>query len=200
MFAACGVWTASSGQAMAQTVTASQYRFAFALPPGWTEIPVSSKDLGALLSALTKADPAIKNALSQEAVDAAKEGLKVFAVGPIAGDFVPNLNILVRSASGLPSGSTFVNLMSSEVEILLASEGATQVKTAAAQLPLGQAVRATYLLRLLTGGTVAVRGLQLYFEHLGRLYVVTFSALSMTEDQSAARVVQASWRWRAVAG
>jgi len=192
---------ASSDPAIAQTVTASQYGFSFSLPPKWTEIPLTAKDLGALLRVLTQANPAMKNALSQEAVDAAKEGLKVFAVGPISGNFIPNLNILVKAAAGLPTGSAFVNLMSAEVQIILGSVGATHVDIGATDLHLGKAVEASYLLKLkFAGHSISERGLQLYFQHVGRLYVVTFSALSLTEDQAAAHVVEDSWQWRAITG
>jgi hypothetical protein len=190
---------ASPDPAVAQTVTASRYGFSFSLPAKWTDIPLSSKDLGALLGAVTQANPALKGALSQEAVDAAKEGIKAFAVGPVSGDFVPNLNVLVKVAAGLPTGSTFVNLISAEAQISLGSFGATQVHVGATNLPLGQAVRASYLLKLkFAGHPILDRGLQLYFEHFGRLYVVTFSSLSLTEDQSAAHVVEHNWHWLAI--
>ncbi len=200
LLATCGLWTASSGPAVAQTVMASQYGFSFSLPPKWTEIPLSSKDVGTLISAATQADPALENALSQQVTDAAKEGLKVFAVGPVSGDFIPNMNIMTKADPGVPTGSAFVNDMSLGVKITLGAYGATQVEVAAVDLRLGQAVQASYVLKLkFAGRSISDRGIQLYFQHFGRLYVVTFSSLSLTQDQATAQVVEGSWQWRALA-
>ena len=113
--------------------------------------------------------------------------------------FIPNLNILVKAAAGLPTGSTFVNLMSAEVQITFGSLGATQIEVGATNLYLGPAVRASYAIKLkFVGHPISEHGLQLYFQHFGRLYVVTFSSLSLTEDQAVAHAVEDSWQWRAI--
>ena len=160
-------------------------------------IPLDSKDIGAIIGAAAKGDPALENVLDQQAVAATKKGLKVFAVGPISGGFFPNLNIGVTSATGASTGSAFVNLMTAEVKITLSEAGATHVNAAPAHLPFGQAVQAGYQLKLaVTTHPVLVHGLQFYFEHGSRLYVLTFSAATPAEYQPVAHDVVTSWRWQ----
>ncbi len=197
LVAAVGVPMVLTVPAGAATVSASQYGFTFSLPSNWTQIPLDSKDIGAIIGAAAKGDPALENVLDQQAVAATKKGLKVFAVGPISGGFFPNLNIGVTSATGAPTGSAFVNLMAAEVKITLSEAGATHVNAAPAHLPLGQAVQAGYQLKLaVTTHPVLVHGLQFYFEHGARLYVVTFSAATPAEYQPVAHDVVTSWRWQ----
>ncbi len=195
---AFGAWTASSVPAGAATVTSAQYGFSFALPTGWTRIPLGSNDIGAMIGAATKSDPSLANVLDQQAVAASKKGLKVFAVGPVSGGFFPNLNVGVTTSSGAPTGSAFVTLMSAEVKITLTEAGASQVKAAADHFPLGDTVAVSYRLQLkLASQALPVYGLQLYTEHGTHLYVVTFSASSIARYQSVAHLVEGTWRWHA---
>jgi hypothetical protein len=197
LVAAVGVPMALCAAAGASTVSEAQYGFTFSLPSNWTQIPLDSKDIGAIIGAAAKGDPALENVLDQQAVAATKKGLKVFAVGPISGGFFPNLNVGVTSATGMPTGSAFVNLMMAEVKITLTEAGATHVSTAPAHLPLGPAVQAGYQLKLaVTTHPVLVHGLQFYVEHGARLYVLTFSGTTPAEYQPVAHDVVTSWHWQ----
>jgi len=195
--AVVGLLMASSAPAGAATVSEAQYGFTFSLPSNWTQIPLNAKDIGAIIGAAAKGDPALENVLDQQAVAATKKGLKVFAVGPISGGFFPNLNVGVTSAMGAPTGSAFVSLMMAEVKITLTEAGATHVDAAPAHLPLGPAVQAGYQLKLsVTAHPVLVHGLQFYVEHGSRLYVITFSGTTPAEYQPAAHEVVTSWHWQ----
>jgi len=194
--AALGVGAALAVPAVAATVTAAQYGFSFSLPPRWTQIPLDSKDIGAFISAAAKGDPSMENVLDQQAVQAGKKGLKIFAVGPVSGDFFPNMNIAVASAAGTPTGSAFIDLMTAEVKLTLTEAGAMQLKVVPTHIPLGPAVQATYKLQFnLWSRVFPVYGLQFYLEHGPRLYVITFSALSPAEDRATAQIVDGTWRW-----
>lgn len=194
--AAVGISTAMALPAGAATVKETQYGFSFSLPPKWTQIPLNSTDIGAIIGQATKSDPSLENVLDQQAVQASKKGLKVFAVGPVSNGFFPNLNIGVTSTTGVPTGSTFISLMSAEVKIDLAEAGATQVKVASPHLALGRVVQVSYLVQLKEGSrAVSVHGLQFYAEHGADLYVITISGTTPAEDQNAAHVMETSWRW-----
>jgi hypothetical protein len=193
---AVGLWAALVVPADAATVDATQYGFSFSLPLKWTQIPLNSNDIGAIIGQAAKGDPSLENVLDQQAVQASKKGLKVFAVGPVTGGFFPNLNVGVTSAAGAPTGSAFVSLMATEVKITLNEAGATHVTAATAHLPLGEAVQVGYELKLTTSGHSAlVHGLQFYIEHGSHLYVITFSATAPAAYRPVAHLVVTSWRW-----
>ncbi len=193
---ALGISTALAAPAGAVTVKSTQYGFSFSLPAKWTEIPLDSSDIGAIISQATKSDPSLENVLDQQAVQASKKGLKVFAVGPVSNGFFPNLNIGVTSTTGVPTGSAFISLMSAEVKVTLGEAGATQLKVTSPHLPLGQVVQVSYQVKLKEGSrAVAVHGLQFYAEHGTHLYVVTFSGTSLAGDQNTAHSVETTWHW-----
>jgi hypothetical protein len=194
--AAVGIWTALTVPAGATTVKATQYGFSFSLPPKWTQIPLDSSDIGAIIGQATKSDPSLKNVLDQQAVQASKKGLKVFAVGPVSNGFFPNLNIGITSTTAVPTGSAFISLMSADVKITLAEAGATQVKVGSHHLSLGQVVQVSYQVRLSLGSkAVSVHGLQFYAEHGTHLYVITISGTSLAQDQGIANVLESTWHW-----
>jgi hypothetical protein len=196
--AALGMSTALTVPAGAATVKEAQYGFSFSLPPKWTQIPLDSSDIGAIIGQATKSDPSLKNVLDQQALQASKKGLKVFAVGPVSNGFFPNLNIGVTSTTTAPTGSAFISLMSAEVKITLAEAGATQVTVGSPHLPMGQVVQVSYEVQLKMGGrAVSVHGLQFYAEHGAHLYVITISGTTLAEDKSTAHVVETTWHWQA---
>jgi hypothetical protein len=76
LVAAVGVPMALSAPAGAATVPASQYGFTFSVPSNWTQIPLGSKDIGAIIGAAAKGGPALENVLDQQAVAATKKTAK----------------------------------------------------------------------------------------------------------------------------
>ena len=59
------------------------------------------------LNSASHDDPTLANALSSEVTSGAAKGMKVFAVGPRAGSTVPNVNVIVTSSAGAPTGRAF---------------------------------------------------------------------------------------------
>ena len=74
---------ASAQPASTTNVTVPQYGFSFSLLPRWAQVPLDAKDIAALVSAETKANPGLGNVLDRQALQAAEQGVKVFAIGPI---------------------------------------------------------------------------------------------------------------------
>jgi hypothetical protein len=181
---------------IANPVNETQYGFSFSLPSNWKAIPLTGTDAGALLNAAKSADPGLANVLDSQLIQAVKQGLKVYAVGPVAGTFIPNLNIGIESSSGAPTGQAFLSAMDAEVKILLTEAGVQNLKTSDARLPMGNALLVTYKLPLKTTRTVIGVGVQLYIEHGPRVYVITFSSPSMALDQAVSHVVENSWSWK----
>jgi len=186
----------TKGDPVSNTVNEPQYGFSFSLPANWKEIPLTDTDTGALLSAAKSADPGLANVLDSQLIQAVKQGLKVYAVGPVSGNFIPNLNIGIESSFGAPTGQEFLSEMDAEVKILLAEAGVQDVKTSDTRLPMGNALRVTYKLPLKTTSTVIDVGVQLYLEHGPHIYVITFSSRTMALDRSVAQVVENSWSWK----
>jgi hypothetical protein len=178
----------------ANTVNESQYGFSFSLPSKWKAIPLTGTDAGALLNAAKSADPSLANVVDSQLIQAAKQGLKVYAVGPVSGTSFPNLNIGVEPSSGSPTGQAFLSAMDAEVKIDLSEAGVQDLKTSDTRLPLGNALQVSY--RLPLNASLIDVGEQLYFEHGSQLYVVTFSSLSLSLDQGVSHVVENSWRWQ----
>jgi hypothetical protein len=195
---ALGLPAVMSAPAVAATVSVAQFGFSFSLPPKWTQIPMDSSDISALISAATKGDPSLENVLDQQVLQASKKGLKVFAVGPISGGFFPSLNVAVASAASMPAGPNEYSLMASEVKIILTEAGATQMKVATAHSPLGEVVQASYKLQVKSAShTIPVYEMQSYVVHGPRLYVVTFAATTAAGTATEAHVVEGSWHWQA---
>jgi hypothetical protein len=47
------------------------------------------------------------NALNSEVIGASSKGMKAFAIGPLEGQTSPNVNVIVTSTAGSPSGKAF---------------------------------------------------------------------------------------------
>jgi hypothetical protein len=180
----------------ANTVNESQYGFSFSLPSNWKAIPLTGTDAGALLNAAKSADPALANVLDTQLIQAVKQGLKVYAVGPVSGTSFPNLNIGIESSSGSPTGQAFLPAMDADVKIALTEVGVLDLKTSDTRLPLGDALMVTYRLHLNAPSSLNEVGVQLYFEHGPQIYVITFTSPSMSLDQAVSHVVENSWRWK----
>lgn len=176
------------------SVTEKQYGFSFSLPSRWDEIPLDSRDIGAILKSATNSDPSLANVLDAQVEQAAKQGIKVFAVGPIDEGSFPNLNVAVESSSTSPTGSAFLSAAAAEVKIVLTESGASHLSVNPVRLAVGKVLEAMYQLQF-KGSKLALEGLQLYIEHRAFVYVVTFSSLSAKEDRSVAVEVTNSWRW-----
>ncbi|MGB9111309.1 MAG: hypothetical protein WCF24_01110 [Acidimicrobiales bacterium] len=184
----------AAGASAGVTVTEKQFGFSFSLPSRWVHVPLDSQDIGTILKEATKADPSLTNVLDAQVEQATKQGLKVFAVGPVADGYLPNLTVGVISSTGELTASAFIAEAAVQVKVLLAEAHAQHVVTSTAHLALGDALEVSCAFRLKTSNRSAEE-VQLYIEHQSHVDVVTFTSLSQSEDQSLVRSVTNSWRW-----
>jgi len=186
---ASSAWAASG-----TAVNEPAYGFSFTLPANWKPVPLDGSDVTALLNAATHDDPTLANALSGEVSAAASKGMKVFAVGPFSGTTVANMNIIVTSSAGAPTGSTFASAAVAEAKIGLAELGAHHAKTSTVHNKLGTVAQATYELTL--KGTPPQFGIQFYALHKSHIDIISVTTSSLSGSQAAARVIVNSWRWQ----
>jgi len=168
--------------------------FSFSLPSGWLQIPLTGKDVSGLLDAATRADPALKTSLSNEVKQYVKKGVKVFVVGPIVRGEASNINAIVTSTAGLPSGAAYFDELGVQVKIGLATIGAQNVVTSKVTFANGTQLQAKYSLptSMIKNGAY---GVQLYVRHLSRLVVITCTSATRAASQRIAREVESTWAW-----
>jgi hypothetical protein len=180
--------SASSGT----VVKEPQYGFSFNLPVNWKQVPLDGSDVTALLNSASHDDPTLANALGSEVTSGAAKGMKVFAVGPLAGSTVPNVNVIVTSSAGAPSGRAFAQAAIAEAKIEFTQIGATHLKTSIVNNHLGSSAEATYELDLKSS---AQFGEQFYLRHGAHVDIVTITTSSHAATGSNAQFIMNSWRW-----
>lgn len=186
---------ATSADASAGTVVKDrQYGFSFTVPANWKQVPLNGSDVTALLNAATHDDPTLTNALSSEVSSAAAKGMKVFAIGPVTGTTAPDVNVIVSSSAGAPSGNGFAAAAIAEAKIELTQAGASHITTSIVKSRLGRSAEATYQLEL-KAGTPAVVGEQIYAVHGSHVVIVTVTTSSLTASKSDTRLISNTWRW-----
>jgi len=185
--------TGTSG-ASTHTVTLKKYGLMFTLPTHWQEIPLTGSDISGLLDLVTKADPSMKSSLTTEVKQAAKAGVKIFALGPIVKKFATNINVIVEPQPTGPSTAGYFDQLGVEVKLNLAGAGMKEIKTSKLQWPQGEVLQATYALHL-SSPVMVVKGIQDYVWHKGKIFIVTISSLTLSADEAVAAVVGHSWHW-----
>ncbi len=183
----------SAGATSPSVVSEPTYGFSFTLPAGWKQVPLNGGDVTALLNAAVHNDPTLANALSGEVSSAASKGMKVFAVGPVSGSTVANLNIIVTSSSGAPTGNAFAPAAVAEAKIGLAELRASDPKTSVVHNRLGTVAEATYELTL--KGSPAQFGTQFYVLHGSHIEIISVTTSSRSGSQADARAMVNGWRW-----
>jgi hypothetical protein len=184
---------ASADASSGVVIREPRYGFSFTLPVGWEQVPLNGSDVAALLNSAAHNDPTLAHALNGEVTSAASKGIKVFAIGTFAGSMVPNVNVVVESSAGAPTGRAFDQAAIVEAEIALTQVGASHIKTSIVKNRLGTSAQATYELDLKATGIEY--GEQFYVQHKSNLVVVTVTSSSFASSQSNARLVVDSWRW-----
>ncbi len=187
---------APSAAAAATAVVDPQLGFSVSLPTNWHRVPLTGTDLTALLQAVSKQYPGLASVLNAQVTQAAKHGLKLFAVGPASHSFIPNFNVGVQPVPTTTPGPTFYAQAAAQLKVVLASSGATQLHVVPVVMPFGRAVEASYTFDLKSPTPHVVDGTQLYTVHAGRLYVITCSAGSRPQDRAIAALVERTWHWR----
>ena len=180
--------SASSGP----VVKEAQYGFSFTLPVNWKQVPLDGSDVTALLNTATHDDPALASALDSQVTSAASKGMKVFAIGPLAGSTVPNVNVIVTSSAGAPTGRAFAQTAIAEAKIEFTQVGASHLTTSIIENRLGTSAEVAY--ELTVESTVEF-GEQLYVRHGANVEIVTVTTSSPASTRSNARLIVGSWRW-----
>jgi len=147
----------------------------------------------ALLNSAAHDDPTLANALDSQVTSAASKGMKVFAIGPFAGTTIPNVNVIVSSDAGAPTGRGFAQAAIAEAKIALTQVGASHIKASIVKNPLGTSAQVTYELDLKTAGVEF--GEQFYVQHTANVVVVTVTTSRSTSTKSNAHLVANTWRW-----
>ena len=128
-----GVSGASS--APGTVVKEPQDGFSFTLPTGWQEVPLNGSDVTALLNIATHNDPSLTKALGSEVSSAPAKGMKVFAIGPATGSVGPDVDVIVASSAGTPTGRNFALAAIVEAKIEFTQIGARHIGLSIATSP-----------------------------------------------------------------
>jgi hypothetical protein len=168
--------------------------FTFALPSPWKQVPLSGGDISYFLKEASKGNANLEKTMTTQVEEAIKAGIRTFAVGPIAGNFLSNVSVIVETAKGAPSGNAFYTAAQAQLQVALVADGFTDLKLKVVHLPLGKALQATYNLTNKNLG-VTTAGLQLYILHKSHVFIVTISTHSHSLDKSLLTKVGESWRW-----
>jgi hypothetical protein len=183
----------AAGAASGIVIREPQYGFSFNLPANWKQVPLDGSDVTALLNSAAHDEPTLANALDSQVTSAASKGMKVFAIGPLVGSTVPNVNVIVSSSAGAPSGRSFAQAAVAEAKIALTQVGAGHLKASIVKNPLGTSAQVTYELNLKTAGVEF--GEQFYVRHAAQVVVVTVTTSQSTSTKSNAKLVANTWRW-----
>ncbi len=168
--------------------------FSFSLPSPWKQVPLSGNDIAYFLKEASKGDANLERTMTTQVEEAIKAGIRTFAVGPLAGNFLSNINVIVETAKGAPTGNAFYTAAQAQLQVALVADGFTDLKLKAVHLPLGKALQATYDLTN-KSLRVTTAGLQLYILHKSNVFIVTISTHSHSLDRSLLKRVGESWRW-----
>jgi hypothetical protein len=168
--------------------------FDFSLPSQWKQVPLSGSDIGYFLKEASKGNANLKKTMTSQVEAAIKAGIRTFAIGPIADNFLSNISVIVQSGKGAPTGNAFYTSAQAQLQVALVADGFADLKLKVIHLPLGEALQATYELsnKSLNATT---DGLQLYILHKSHVFIVTISTHSHSLDRSLLRSVGNSWKW-----
>lgn len=182
----------SAGASSGAMIREPQYGFSFNLPANWKQVPLDGSDVTALLNTATHDDPTLANALDSEVTSATSKGIKVFAIGPVVGSTVPNVNVVVTSATGAPTGRAFAQAAIAEAKIEFTQLGATHLKTSVVKNRLGTSAQAAYELNI---KSAVEFGEQFYVQHGANVEVITVTTSNPKSSRSNAQLIVDSWRW-----
>jgi hypothetical protein len=183
----------NAGASSGALVKIPQYGFSFRLPNGWKSVPLNGGDVKSLLNAATHDDPSLSNALDSQVVSETSKGMKAFGIGPISNGAAPDVDVIVISAAGSPSGREFASAGVTEAKIEYAQIGAVHYKASVVNDRLGEAATGTYQLK---GKSLGIQyGAQYFVRHKSHIYVVTVTTPSAASTQSDAATIVDSWKW-----
>jgi len=154
--------------------TVAGYGISLSLPSSWKAVDSRHLLTRAQLQATAKDNPELVGALA--AISNPNSPVKFFAFDPLAtGNFATNANVVVIPIPRAISFDAFQKALVAELTGLSTVSGLKVTRTT---LPAGRAVRASYRLRIATGGrSFQTATLQYGFLRGSRGYVVTYTTL-----------------------
>jgi len=169
-------------------VVLTKYGFSVTLPSGWQRVTLTQASIDKLARYLKSrsASPTFYQQFVNN--EAAARHLQLFAIGPLEGASLPNLNVLVQSPQGLPSGESFLTQAQPVMKSELQQAGLKNVTISVVHLPFGPALQGVYSLPLQGGTSVTLT--QLYISHGGHLFIVSMSPSSVVPQ------IESNWHWR----
>src|SRR5271165_1707754 len=169
--------------------------FSFALPAGWQQLSADPARTKAIMKKASSVSPQVATAVRQAIHSIGVSSLRIYAIGPLAtgSTFAPNLNVIVESGRGVPTGAAFVQGAVPAAKQGLASIGAKNLGTSSVALAGAPALKVTYAI-----GANGRRGegTLYYAAHGGRIDIITVTTASAATTTSAAATLQRTWRWR----
>ena len=182
---------ASAGASSASTPTGStrvvmaKYGFSLSLPTGWQQVQLTKAGVSKMVQRINKLDPTLAGQISTQSEQAAMRRMQLYAIGPLQGSTLSNINVIVDSSHGLPSGAAFLSQGKPAMASELQAQGFKHVTTSIVHLPLGSAIQAQ--ISLPSSATTAT---ELFISHGSRLYIVTFT------PSSVATQIENTWHWQ----
>jgi hypothetical protein len=181
---AASVGVSSASTSTGTRVVVAKYGFAVTLPAGWQKVQLTKSGISKLVKRMHKVAP-VQGFLSSRAAQETVRRMQLYAIGPLQGGMVPNMNVLVQSPPGLPRGASFLSQVKQLMTGTLHNAGFTNVTTTVVHLPFGSAVQGQY-----TAPSSSVVLTQLYISHRSHFYIVTFT------PSSVATQIENTWRWQ----
>jgi hypothetical protein len=190
LFGACvgvplGALTTTAAASMRSRTNVAKYGISFVLPNGWTQVSLSPGDIGGMLGKASSESAGMKSFLTSQALAAAKQGLKFFAISPGG-----NANV----NTGIYSGASSLDELDVSAKLGVTSIGGKNVTTRRVHFGFGNAIEATYLLPL-KSPSAPVHGTQFYVAHDGHTYITTFSSAVEAVEANAASAMMPTWRF-----
>jgi hypothetical protein len=190
LFGACiavllSALTTTAAASMRPRTNVTKYGISFVLPKGWTQVSLSPGDIGGMLGKASNESASMKSFLTSQALAAAKQGLKFFAISPGG-----NANV----NTGIYSGTSSLDALDVSAKLGVTSIGGKNVDTRRVHFGFGNAIEATYILPL-KSPSAPVHGTQFYVAHNGRTYITTFSSGVETVEANAASIMMPTWRF-----
>jgi hypothetical protein len=184
VIALCATPVASSASsASGPTVVLTKYGLSVTLPPGWQKVTLTQAGIDKMAKYLKGASPTLYQQFVNN--EATARHFQLYAIGPLEGGTLPNLNVLVQSPQGLPSGKSFLTQARPVMKSELQQAGLKNVTISVVHPAFGSALQAVYTLP-----STSVTVTQLYISHKGHLYIVSMSPASVVPQ------IESNWHWR----
>ncbi|MFN2503101.1 MAG: hypothetical protein ABR540_02510 [Acidimicrobiales bacterium] len=152
--------------------------YTIALPPEWSDLPLSDPSVDDAMQEMLQANPQLEDVITTQVRNVLDSGGKLFAFAD-SGAGAVNINLIV-----VPSGGASLKQVSSEIPVQLADVGAKDIQVENVVLPAGRALKMSFYQSLNAPNGEAFRVEQRqYVVVQGReVFVLTLSTPDMASD------------------